>query len=101
MNEMLRQFSDKVRGKKIAVIGVGISNVPLIKFLLKYGAEICAYDKKDKEQLGAVYNELSELGVRFVLGDGYLDDIPENIIFKTPVFKVSNSTVEETMFISK
>lgn len=90
MNEMLRQFSDKVRGKKIAVIGVGISNVPLIKFLLKYGAEICAYDKKEKEQLGAVYGELSSLGVKFVLGEGYLDDIPENIIFKTPGMRVDN-----------
>ncbi|MBQ8636726.1 MAG: UDP-N-acetylmuramoyl-L-alanine--D-glutamate ligase [Clostridia bacterium] len=84
MNEKLIQFSDKIRGQKIAVIGIGISNVPLIKFLIKYGAEISAYDKKDKEQLGEVYTELSKLGVKFNLGEGYLDEISEDIIFKTP-----------------
>ena len=90
MNEKLIRFSEKVKGKKIAVIGIGISNAPLIKFLIKQGAEISAYDKKNKEQLGEIYTELSKLGVSFNLGEGYLDNIKEDIIFKTPGMRYDN-----------
>ena len=90
MNEKLIRFSEKVKGKKIAVIGIGISNAPLIKFLIKQGAEILAYDKKNKEQLGEIYTELSKLGVSFNLGEGYLDNIKEDIIFKTPGMRYDN-----------
>ncbi len=84
MNEKLKKFSDKIKGKRVAVIGIGISNKPLIKFLMKNGAKVSAYDKKSREQLGDIYTELSELGVQFYLGEGYLDQINEDIIFKTP-----------------
>lgn len=84
MNESVERFSQRINGRKIAVVGVGISNVPLIRFLIKNGAEICAYDKKTREQLGDVYDELSAAGVNFCLGEGYLDEISEDIIFKTP-----------------
>ncbi|MBS7297693.1 MAG: UDP-N-acetylmuramoyl-L-alanine--D-glutamate ligase [Eubacteriales bacterium] len=84
MNEKLKEFYDRISGKKVAVIGIGISNKPLIVFLLKHGATVKAYDKKTKEKLGEIYNELSSLGVEFCLGEGYLDEISEDIIFKTP-----------------
>lgn len=84
MNEKLAAFSDKIKGKTVAVIGIGISNKPLIGFLLRYGARVTAYDKKTKEQLGGIYDELAAAGVEFHLGDGYLDSLCEDIIFKTP-----------------
>lgn len=84
MNEKIKAFSQKISGKTVAVIGIGISNKPLIHFLQKYGASVVAYDKKTKEELGDIYTELSNSGVSFVLGEGYLDDIKEEIIFKTP-----------------
>ena len=84
MNEKIKAFSQKISGKTVAVIGIGISNKPLIHFLQKYGASVVAYDKKTKEELGDIYTELSNSDVSFVLGEGYLDDIKEEIIFKTP-----------------
>lgn len=79
-----------IKGKCISVVGVGVSNVPLVRFLINAGAVVTAHDKKNKEQLGEVYDELSALGVRFVLGDGYLKDIPQGteIIFKTPGLRI-------------
>lgn len=84
MNKKLADFCDKIYDRKIAVIGVGISNKPLIGFLLRYGAKVVVYDKKTKEQLGDIYTELSQKGVEFKLGEHYLDEINESIIFKTP-----------------
>ncbi len=78
------EFKKAINNENIAVIGVGISNVPLIKFLLKNGAKVTAYDKKTPDKLGKVYDELKNLGVRFSLGENYLSDIKEKIIFKTP-----------------
>ncbi len=84
MNDKIKNFSDKINGKKVAVIGIGVSNKPLIHFLQRFGASVVAYDKKSKEELGEIYTELEKSGVGFVLGEGYLDNISEDIIFKTP-----------------
>jgi len=78
------EFKNYIKEKKVSVIGVGISNKPLIKFLAEAGAEIIAYDKRTKDQLGDAYQEISRLGVKLVLGDNYLDNLTGEIIFKTP-----------------
>ncbi len=80
------EYKKSLKDKKISVIGIGVSNVPLIRFLIEGGAKVTAHDKKDDKALGEVYIELSALGVEFVLGEDYLKNIPEKteIIFKTP-----------------
>lgn len=80
------EYKKSIKNKKISVVGIGVSNVPLIEFLLDGGANVTAHDKRTKEQLGEVYDKLKALGARFVLGDDYLDNISAEteIIFKTP-----------------
>ena len=80
------EYKKLLKDKKISVIGVGVSNVPLIRFLIEGGAAVTAHDKKSAEALGNVYTELLTLGADFVLGEDYLKNIPEGceIIFKTP-----------------
>ena len=80
----VKEFKDSVKNKKIAVIGIGISNRPLIKYLKDAGAEVTAYDKRTKEQLGEIYDEMCKLGVKTVLGENYLENIEGEIVFKTP-----------------
>ncbi len=80
----IQQFKEYVNKKNITVIGIGISNIPLIKFLAAAGAYVKACDKRESNDLGEVYRELKELGVSFCLGNSYLDDIYGDIIFKTP-----------------
>ncbi|MBQ2932417.1 MAG: UDP-N-acetylmuramoyl-L-alanine--D-glutamate ligase [Clostridia bacterium] len=80
------EYKKSIKGKKISVVGIGVSNVPLVEFLLDGGANVTAHDKRTKEQLGEVYDKLKDFGAEFVLGDDYLDNIPidTEIIFKTP-----------------
>ncbi len=80
----INNFRSKISGKKVGVIGIGISNLPLIDFLLSHGAAVCARDKKTAEQLGDNYSALISKGVRVVCGEGYLDGIDDDIIFKSP-----------------
>ena len=80
------EYMSYIRGKQISVIGIGVSNVPLIEFLLSGGARVTAHDKKNASELGDVYKRLSDMGISFVLGEKYLEEIPDGceIIFKTP-----------------
>lgn len=80
----LDEFKYNVVGKNITVIGIGISNLPLIKYLVSLGANVTACDRRSAEDLGENYTELEKLGVKFNLGDGYLNNLSGDMIFKTP-----------------
>lgn len=80
----LDEFKYNVAGKNITVIGIGISNLPLIKYLVSLGANVTACDRRSAEDLGENYTELEKLGVKFNLGDGYLNNFSGDMIFKTP-----------------
>lgn len=71
-------------GVSVAVIGLGISNTPLIGWLLERGAVITARDKKPFEKLNEKVRSYKERGVRFVCGEDYLEDLNEKFIFKAP-----------------
>lgn len=86
----VEKFKEYVKGKKISVIGIGISNRPLIKYLVSLGAIVTAYDKKTKEKLGDFAQELENMGVKLSLGDNYLDNLSGDIIFKTPGMRFDN-----------
>ncbi|MBO5249025.1 MAG: UDP-N-acetylmuramoyl-L-alanine--D-glutamate ligase [Clostridia bacterium] len=80
----VRAFFDSLKGKEISVVGLGVSHRPLISLLVQEGLSVTAYDKKPMEELGDFGKEFAEKGVRFVLGEGYLDDLRGDLIFKTP-----------------
>ena len=78
------EYLDSLQDKTVAVIGIGVSNQPLIKLLLDRGIAVTACDKKDRESLGIVAEQLEANGCRLRLGEGYLDDLTEDVIFRTP-----------------
>ena len=67
-----------------AVVGVGISNRPLIDFLLSCGMEVTARDRKEEGELGTLPEELRRKGVRCVFGADYLEDLREPTVFRSP-----------------
>ena len=83
MGEKLR-ISELINKEKCAVIGIGVSNRPLIEYLLSLGASVCAYDKKDRDKLGDIADELLSKGVELSCGEGYLDGLCEKVIFRSP-----------------
>ena len=52
MNNLADKFFESIKGKKVGFIGIGTSNLPLIKLFSDKGAVVSAYDKKDFESLG-------------------------------------------------
>ncbi len=79
-----RQFFENIEDKRIAMCGVGVSNTPLVKRFLEQGARVYVCDRRRREQLGAVCDELEALGAELRLGDNYLQDLEVDVIFRTP-----------------
>lgn len=84
MNQKLENFKNDMKGKSVTVLGIGISNLPLIKYLTELGAKVNARDKRTRDDMGEVCNELESLGVTLSLGENYLKNLTGEIIFKTP-----------------
>ena len=80
----LQEYLDSIRGKTVAVVGVGVSNTPLIRLLLREGIAVTACDKRTREQLGELAGELEQGGARLQLGSDYLEGLDQDIIFRTP-----------------
>ena len=78
------QFFKQIKGKKIAMCGIGVSNTPLILNFLNKGAKVYACDRRTKEMIGEVADQLEKAGAELRLGDGYLDNLEVDIIFRTP-----------------
>ncbi|GAA0110517.1 MULTISPECIES: UDP-N-acetylmuramoyl-L-alanine--D-glutamate ligase [Clostridium] len=89
MKKQFNEFKDFIKGQKVAVVGIGVSNIPLIRFLVKLGAVVTAFDKKNREELGDIAKEFDELSVTLELGEGYLDRLTGfDVVFKTPSMRI-------------
>lgn len=84
MSEKIEIFKKSIKNKKITVIGIGVSNLPLIEFLAKNGAVVTACDKREEKDLLNEIKQLNGYDIQYKLGEGYLDSIEADIIFKTP-----------------
>ena len=80
----LRQYLDSLKDTTVAVIGIGVSNTPLLRLLLQEGISVTACDKRDRASLGALGDELEQGGCRLQLGEDYLRGLTQDVIFRTP-----------------
>ena len=80
----LRDYIESLRHKTVAVIGIGVSNAPLLELLLAEGIRVTACDKRSREQMGEQAEHLEQLGCELHLGADYLKDLDADVIFRTP-----------------
>ena len=80
----LHEYLEGLKGKRVAVIGIGVSNQPLLKLLLESGIDVTACDKKDRAALGTLGDELEKSGCKLHLGPDYLEGLDQDVIFRTP-----------------
>lgn len=94
LNEKLELFKIGIKNKKIAVLGIGRSNIPAIQFLHKLGANLSVRDK-NKNALEKC-PELLKLDVELLLGENYLVGLDKfDYILRTPGIKPFLPEIEE------
>ncbi|WP_459479856.1 UDP-N-acetylmuramoyl-L-alanine--D-glutamate ligase [Clostridium saccharoperbutylacetonicum] len=94
MKKNFEEFKKYIIGKRVGVVGIGVSNIPLINFLLELGAVVTAFDKKTIEELGDVGTDFVNKGVKLELGENYLDSLTGfDVVFKTPSMRIDSEAL--------
>ena len=94
MNTAFETYFESLKGKKIAVFGLGVSNRPLVRLLLEFGCDVLGCDRTPREKLEEEVLELERLGCRLSVGDTYLDNLEADLVFRTPGMHPGNPALE-------
>ena len=84
MENKLQSWISSLAGKKLLVLGIGVSNRPLIRLLLAAGLDVTACDRTPREKLDAEVLELEALGACLRVGEDYLENLSGDVVFRTP-----------------
>ena len=85
-NERLEEFNNYIKNRKVAIIGLGVSNIPLLKYMSEAGAKVTAFDSRTMENLtDEAINEIRKYNIKTSLGKDNLQNLVGfDIIFRTP-----------------
>ena len=86
-------YFENLRGKQIAVLGLGVSNRPLCRLLLEFGCHVLGCDRTPREKLDQEVLDLEKEGVRLHVGDNYLDGVEAQVVFRTPGMHPHNPAI--------
>ena len=88
-------YFESLRGKKIAVLGLGVSNRPLVRLLLNFGCDVTGCDRTPREKLDESILELERMGCKLRVGPGYLDGLQADIVYRTPGMHPAHPALEQ------
>ena len=86
LTEKLKSWNDR----KIAVLGLGVSNRPLVRMLLEAGCHVTGCDRTARESLDQEVLDLETQGCVLKVGEGYLDGLEADLVFRTPGMHPNN-----------
>ena len=86
MNSKLEEFNRRLKSSKVAVIGAGVSNLPLLSYLNDLSGKIYLFDKNNYDNLSdEVKESIKKFDIITYLGDNYLENLVGfDIIFRSP-----------------
>ena len=88
------EYFSSLKYKKITVLGLGVSNRPLVRLLLEFGCDVTGCDRTEREKLDAEVLDLEQQGCQLRLGSTYLDDLQADVVFRTPGMHPGNPALE-------
>ena len=94
MKNLFEAYFESLRGKRVAVLGLGVSTRPLVRLLLEYGCDVTGCDKTPREKLDSEVLELKHMGCKLSLGEGYLDGLDVQLAFRTPGMHPENPALQ-------
>ena len=88
------QYFRSLTGKRIAVLGLGVSNRPLVRLLLEFGCDVTGCDRTPREKLDQEVLDLEASGAKLRCGDDYLEGVQADILFRTPGMHPGNPAIQ-------
>jgi len=86
-------YFESLKGKKIVVLGLGVSNRPLVRLLLEYGCDVTGCDRTPREKLDDDVLELERMGCKLSVGEHYLEGLCADLVFRTPGMHPGNPAI--------
>ncbi len=85
-NQALQEFKNYIKNKKVAMIGIGVSHIPLLDYMHTLGAHVTVFDKREEEKLDAIaITKINDYHFSYSLGENYLQNLKGfDIIFRSP-----------------
>ena len=85
-NEKLEEFNNYLKDRKVAVIGLGVSNIPLLDYLYEKKANVTVFDQRNIDDIPKdIMNKISKYSIDFSFGTHYLEKLENfDIIFRSP-----------------
>jgi len=95
-NTKLEEFNNYLDGRKVAIIGIGVSNIPLIEYLHEIGAEVTVFDKREIDKIDTdIMNKIICYDMEYSLGENYLEKLAGfDIIFRSPSCLPTNPALQ-------
>ncbi len=86
VNEKLEEFNNYIKNKRVAIIGLGVSNIPLIDYLYNLGSNIVLFNNKPIDELdNSILDKIYNLKLEYSFGENYLSKLNGfNVIFRSP-----------------
>ncbi len=94
MQSAFDKYFNSLKDQRIAVLGLGVSNRPLVRLLLEYGCDVSGCDRTPREKLDPEVLELEAMGCKLHVGGDYLEGVEADVLFRTPGMHPANPAIE-------
>lgn len=86
VNKKLEEFNEYIRFRKVAVIGLGVSNMPLLEYLYEKKAQVTVFDERTMDEIPSeTINKINTYEFSYSFGKNCLEKLNGfNIIFRSP-----------------
>ena len=91
----INSLSELVKGKTVGILGLGVSNLPLAKLLINENCKLVIRDKK--ELSGDALEFTKKNNVKTVIGEEYLDNIDEDVVFRSPGIMYTSDAIQKAI----
>ena len=86
VNKKLEEFNEYIRFRKVAVIGLGVSNMPLLEYLYEKKAQVTVFDERTMDEIPSeTINKINTYEFSYSFGKNCLEKLNGfDIIFRSP-----------------
>ena len=96
-NKKLEEFNKNIFNKKVAIIGLGVSNIPLMDYMYDKKADVTLFDEKEQDSIPKeVMDKIRLYNFKFLFGKNSLSKLKNfDIIFRSPSCLPTRPELEE------
>lgn len=96
-NKKLEEFNEYIRYRKVAIIGLGVSNIPLIDYMYQKKARVMVFDDREKESIPKeLMDKIERYKFEYSFGKNSLKKLTNfDIIFRSPSCLPTKPELEE------